>query len=209
MAIRKVIRTAVFCTALAALASMAGATGWTSFLEGNFTGISVIRDNNEYTLSLGTNATVNGMHVYEIQGFYLVSTDGAASFYASGSDFRGKPTDKKDWKWDDSGKPAGWKQDQAYPVSFAGWSHNANGQGNDDQDSPRIEPGESLKFTFNAANFNPAGTTFGLHVGYDSPSGRTTEFYKGNLSTVPEPGSILAACSILGPVGFVFRRRRK
>jgi hypothetical protein len=25
---------------------------------------------------------------------------------------------------------------------------------------------------------------------------------------VPEPGTILAACSILGPVGFIFRRRR-
>ena len=31
----------------------------------------------------------------------------------------------------------------------------------------------------------------------------------GNMAPVPEPASALAACSILGPVGFVFRRRRK
>jgi len=36
-----------------------------------------------------------------------------------------------------------------------------------------------------------------------------TRYFSTEITAVPEPGSILAACSILAPVGFVFRRKKK
>jgi len=52
------------------------------------------------------------------------------------------------------------------------------------------------------------GTVLSFTPGLNNNGSRTYSL-SADLTAVPEPGTILAACAILSPVGLVFRRRRK
>jgi choice-of-anchor C domain-containing protein len=60
-------------------------------------------------------------------------------------------------------------------------------------------------FLFQSSASNLATLTF-QSITPNSPYGPALDNVA--VTAVPEPGSILAACTVLGPVGFVFRRRR-
>lgn len=57
---------------------------------------------------------------------------------------------------------------------------------------------KDLRFGYNAS-FDTAGSPI---------NGKATGYGEMSVTAAPEPTSILAACSILAPLGFVFRRRK-
>lgn len=89
-------------------------------------------------------------------------------------------------------------------------------------DNATWTPLTPLVDTFSASAYavGDSGTQFGgwttvtaryLKLSYDATltsSTKASASGSGSIVAIPEPGTILAALSILGPVGFVFRRRR-
>lgn len=187
MTVRKVFCAVVCCAMLTVLAVAANATSWTSFAAAEFDNIDIVQNGNTYTVTMNPGATVNGMAVDKIWGFYLVSQNQADTFTASGTNIP-TTTGEDVWKWDT-------KQD-----NYAGWWLP------DKKGAIEMGGDRDFDFTFDTLDLGTTSTVYGMHISYVSPTGGIAT---GSFKAVPEPSSVLAACSILGPVGFVFRRRRK
>lgn len=149
----------------------------------------------DYTVSLSNGASLyfDGLSydITDIFGFYAVGNDFTATGYA---------LENGAWKW----------VTKTSPEDLAGWTNNNK--------SNAITQGGSMTFTFASLLVNEPPPVMGLHVrlalgGNASPfgSGETGFIIPSdgsNPNPVPEPGTILAALSILAPVGMTFRRRK-
>jgi|GEM_PF-1814003 len=198
---------AVILFALCAVAS-ANAPSASSFTSAKFTGVyldQVFQDDLlSYTLTLAPNATVNGLAIDWVQGFYAIG-DGSSYFTATAPKTYGKSGDPSGWSWGSSGS----SKKSGNLIKVAGWSGDANKLRLFVSSNGLV----SKTFTFGSLDIpTNASVLLGLHIGYTSCSGRIkTAYFVGAPATqspVPEPGTILAACSILAPAGFVFRRKR-
>lgn len=205
MRIKGLLCAAACWSVLFAVGTAASANSENCYANATFDGIYIDKVINAdhsvaYTLNVGKDAkfsTDNGASwrgITEVQGFYILSKDDDERFSATGNSF-------DSWNW------------VASPTKYCNTSGGFNlaGWAGNDHDS-RLNPGSSKTFTFNTLNLGGIDTLFGLHVGY----GSKTASFKGVLgpkppstpAPVPEPSSILAASTVLGPAILAFRRRK-
>lgn len=163
---------------------------WSSFDPAAFSGIyltpSLATGVLDYVLAIGAKPKITlGASTYDVNwitAFFVVSQDKATDFTATNG------TTVTDWFW----------EVKSLPGRISGWI----GEG-----QQRVYPGQQKPLGFGSFVITNNAVLSGLHVGYQDGSTEVTGWWKGTLSTVPEPSSLLALAGGLGALGMMRRRR--
>ena len=167
------------------------APAWSSFTPAVFHDLYVSPDiasgRLDYTLTVGPNARIilgsESYAVQWVQAFFVVSRDAAGRFTATDGTVAGS------WKWGKNVNPG-----QVY-----GWA----GLG-----GHRLYPGQSRTFAFAAFDLNGTPVYPGYHLGYETPSGTVTAWYKA-MGHVPDPPSLIGVGGCSATLVAVLRFRRR